>query len=230
MAANPASILDSVKKNLGFDPEYQAFDLDILTHINSAFGDLQQMGVGADTGFVISDNTIVWDQYVTDLSIQSLIRLYICMKTKLGFDPPVTSFAIDAVQKQIEELGFRINLAAEHLSPPAPPADVIVEEGWVPVIVRLQYAAVVTPIAVEGNMFYLTLTGDCTINAPVSGTDGQHITLDLTSNGHAVTWGPGWNFGSAGLPALSPGGKSDVISAYYRESSAEWFAGYTPGF
>src|SRR5215831_11802639 len=36
MAANPESVLDSVKQTLGFQPEYQAFDLDILLHAISA--------------------------------------------------------------------------------------------------------------------------------------------------------------------------------------------------
>ena len=38
------SILSSVKKMLGLPEEYDAFDLDIITHINSAFTVLTQLG------------------------------------------------------------------------------------------------------------------------------------------------------------------------------------------
>ena len=38
------SILTSVKKMLGLSEEYDAFDLDIITHINSVFTILTQMG------------------------------------------------------------------------------------------------------------------------------------------------------------------------------------------
>ena len=40
------SILDSIKKILGMPPEYDAFDTDLVIHINSVFGILAQLGVG----------------------------------------------------------------------------------------------------------------------------------------------------------------------------------------
>jgi hypothetical protein len=38
------SILNSVKKMLGSTPDYEYFDQDIIIHINSVFGILNQMG------------------------------------------------------------------------------------------------------------------------------------------------------------------------------------------
>lgn len=49
------SILNSTKKILGIAAEYKAFDLDIITHINSVFATLQQLGVGPVEGFMIDD-------------------------------------------------------------------------------------------------------------------------------------------------------------------------------
>ena len=50
------SILDTIKKMLGVDSSYDAFDIDIITHINSVFMNLFQIGVGPITPFSIKDN------------------------------------------------------------------------------------------------------------------------------------------------------------------------------
>lgn len=239
MPANPNSILDTVKKAVGLDPELEAFDLEITMFINSAFGYLRQLGVGSDTGFIISDNTTLWSQYVTSLKILSMVKQYISMFVKLAFDPPATSFGIDAVKGMIEQLGWRINIVAEEENPPSDPfgsvGSTVITQGGVmttffaPKVIILQFASTVTPDASTGNVFYLELTADCTINSPSEGTDGQHITLEVTSNGFNVTWGSGWNFGDQGTPTLSAD-KTDVISAYYRTDVADWRTGFTPGF
>ena len=39
------SILDTIKKLLGIQPEYTSFDEDIIVGINSAFAALNQIGV-----------------------------------------------------------------------------------------------------------------------------------------------------------------------------------------
>ncbi len=243
MAANPASILDSVKKTIGLEPEYDVFDLDITLQINMAFGLLRQMGVGSDTGFIIQDNTTLWSQYITNLALLGMVKSYIYMVVKLAFDPPATSFGIKATQDLISELAWRINVAAEEENPPSDPfaddsesqeAGVVLIGGvmqgyFAPRTVQIDYASVVTPDAKSGNVFYLTLTGPCQINAPVNGVDGQHITLELASGGFSVTWGTGWNFGAGGTPELSSA-KTDIISAVCKEPAAEWWAGFTSGF
>ena len=235
---NPESILDSVKKTLGFDSTYTVFDLDITLGINSAFGSLQQLGVGADGGFTIADNTTLWSQYISELLYLGMVKQYIFLSVKLMFDPPGTSFGIEAIEKQIDQLAWRINSAFEGLHPPSDPFATSDDSGASAVtptyfkieIVQLTFASVIEPDASDGNTFYLTMTGDCTINTPVNGVDGHHITLELISNGHAVTWGSGWNFGDSGVPDLSGSGRTDVISAVYRQSAASWYAGFTPGF
>jgi hypothetical protein len=235
---NPASILDSVKKVLGFDPDYTAFDLDITLHINSAFGALWQVGVGGDEGFMIADNTTLWSQYVTSLSYLGLIKQYVCLSVRMAFDTPNTSFVIGAVEKQIEQLLWRINIAAEHINPPTDPfAPVDTGPGggatttyFKVKAVNLTFADIVTLDAGEGNTFYLTADADCTINAPVNGTDGEHITLALTTNAAGITWGSGWNFGGAGVPQLSSNNRTDIISAVYRQSESDWYAGFAVGF
>jgi hypothetical protein len=51
------SILTSTKKILGVSADDTVFDLDIITHINSAFSTLCQLGIGPATGFMIEDAT-----------------------------------------------------------------------------------------------------------------------------------------------------------------------------
>jgi hypothetical protein len=232
------SILDSVKKFVGLSPSDLSFDLDVVLAINGAFGALKQLGVGSDTGFIIADNTTLWSQYVSDLAYLGMIKMYVIMAVKLAFDPPATSFGIAAVQEQIQQLAWRINIEAEHINPPSDPfgmVDPLFEGGdlktaFSPKVVNLVYSSVITPDATAGNVFYLTLQGNAVINAPVGGHDGQHITLELSSAGYNVVWGSGWNFGDPGTPTLSTDGKADIISAYYKETAAQWRAGFTPGF
>ena len=107
---NPDSILDSVKKVLGFSPDYTAFDLDITMFINAAFGGLRLLGVGGDNGFMIADNSTIWAQYTQQLAYLALVQQYICLTVKLAFDPPATSFALDAYQKQIERVSWLLNV------------------------------------------------------------------------------------------------------------------------
>ena len=108
------SILDTVKKSLGLDSAYDAFDSDILLHINGVFFTLNQLGVGPIDGFSIDDNSITWDDYLgsTDKNL-SVVKQYVFLRVKLLFDPPTTSFAIDAIKKQIDELEWRLNVYVE---------------------------------------------------------------------------------------------------------------------
>lgn len=129
MPPNPQSILDSVKKALGIDSSYTPFDLDVVMHINSVFGSLQQLGVGPNTGFMITDNTTLWTDYTNEPLLLGLVRSFMYMKVRLIFDPPATSFAIEALEKVLGEYEFRLNSAAEFLNPPTDPYGIIAGRG-----------------------------------------------------------------------------------------------------
>ena len=108
------SILDSIKKLIGFDPLYTAFDLDVTMHINSAFATLNQLGVGPLDGFVVTDRNNTWDSFVSDLIQRSMVKNYVYIKTRLIFDPPSTSFTITALDNLTKELEWRLcSLASE---------------------------------------------------------------------------------------------------------------------
>lgn len=108
-----SSILNDTKKNLGISADYTAFDLDVKMHINSALSTLGQLGIGPAQGFEVTDDTAQWADFLgTDLRLNSA-KTYVYLKTRLVFDPPATSYLIAAVQKQIEELEFRLNVVRE---------------------------------------------------------------------------------------------------------------------
>lgn len=108
-------ILNSTKKVLGIADDYTVFDLDIITYINTAFSTLNQLGVGPPEGFMIEDDSAEWDDYIADDDIQlNAVKSYIFLRTKMLFDPPTIGYLIDAYQKQIDELEWRLNVKREN--------------------------------------------------------------------------------------------------------------------
>jgi hypothetical protein len=108
------SILKSTKKILGIADDYDVFDLDIITHINTAFSTLTQLGVGPIEGFMIEGENEVWTDFIMDDIEYNSVRSYVFLKVRQLFDPPSTSYLIEATQNQIRELEWRLNVRREH--------------------------------------------------------------------------------------------------------------------
>ena len=111
------SILLTTKKALGLADDYTAFDQDIIMHINSVFSTLVMLGVGPETGFVIEDNTKTWNEFTSDVRLNS-VKSYMYLKVRLLFDPPSTSFVLNALQEQLKELEWRMNVYREVYATP----------------------------------------------------------------------------------------------------------------
>ena len=107
------SILTSIKKLLGPEEIYEHFDADIIMHINSAFSTLTQLGVVPEEGFVIKDKTAIWTDFIQDDKRLEFVKTYIYLKVKLVFDPPLSSSVLDAMNRQINELEWRLNVAVD---------------------------------------------------------------------------------------------------------------------
>lgn len=107
------SILTSIKKLLGISEDYEHFDADIIMHINSVFMILTQLGVGPPDGFSIEDDSSVWSNFIGDSSNIESVKSYVYLKVKLLFDPPLSSAAMEASNRLISELEWRLTLAAE---------------------------------------------------------------------------------------------------------------------
>lgn len=111
---NAGSILTSVKKLLGIAEEYTQFDTDIIIHINTIFMALQQMGIGPNDGFSITDENDLWIDFMEDSILLNSVKTYMYLRVKLLFDPPLTSSTVDSFNKLISELEFRMNSKAEY--------------------------------------------------------------------------------------------------------------------
>jgi len=109
----PDSILDGTKAALGIESDYTAFDRDIMMHINTVFSDLHQLGIGPDEGFEISDASTTWDDYLDGDMLLNQVPTYMYLRVRLLFDPPATSFHIQAMQEQIQALEWRLNVKRE---------------------------------------------------------------------------------------------------------------------
>ena len=104
------SILTSVKKLLGITEEYEQFDVDIVLHINTILSILSQIGVGPSKGFTIRDASSTWYDFLGDDCRYELVKTFVYLKVRLLFDPPTSSSVTEAINRQINELEWRISI------------------------------------------------------------------------------------------------------------------------
>jgi len=79
---NDDSILETTKKLVGIEPDNTDFDTEIVTHINSVFFTLQQLGVGPKLGFMIMGSEETWSQFILLEQIMA-VKSYMGLKVKL---------------------------------------------------------------------------------------------------------------------------------------------------
>lgn len=116
------SILLTIKKMIGPSADYDVFDTDLLVHINSTIGTLDQVGFHLSTPFVVTSEEETWDDYFAavkhpddghddfdDMTMRTVID-YIYLKVRMLFDPPTSSFVLEAMKEQSKELEWRISV------------------------------------------------------------------------------------------------------------------------
>lgn len=103
------SILTSVKKALGILPEATEFDDELIIHINSVLGILTQEGLGPTEGYAIESDQETYEDFLGTNKMQlSLAKLFVPLKVRLAFDPPMNSGTTEALTKRAEELEYRL--------------------------------------------------------------------------------------------------------------------------
>jgi len=102
------SILTSIKKLLGIAEEFTQFDQDIIIHINAVFSILNQMGVGTEKAFFISDETSIWSDFLDDREDLEMIKSYMYMKVRMMWDPPTSSTLAESMKNMISEYEWRM--------------------------------------------------------------------------------------------------------------------------
>lgn len=106
------SILETIKKELGIEPDYTHFDPDLIVAINGAFMVLWQLGIGPEEVYAIEDKYNTWDEFAGP-GVSDLVKADIALRVKLFFDPPSNSFLVDSLNKQINEYEFRMLVQAD---------------------------------------------------------------------------------------------------------------------
>lgn len=113
------SILESVKKFIGFAREYTPFDDDIILQINSCIATLSQVGIDFVENFSVTNYDETWDDFYYAISTEGndfnpttfeMVKNYIYIKSRIVFDPPSSSFVLDALKQKGEELEWRISI------------------------------------------------------------------------------------------------------------------------
>lgn len=110
------SILGSIRKLVGgveTEGGEGPFDQDLIIHINSVFDIVHQLGVGPDEPFFITDDSETWDDFFADVKTINMVKSYMYLKTKLLFDPPTTGVLHEAMERQIQEFEWRLQVAGD---------------------------------------------------------------------------------------------------------------------
>jgi hypothetical protein len=117
------SILESIKKVLNLAPDFTTFDQDVIMHINSVFSTLSQLGVGPELGLMIEGADETWTDFLGSDPRLNHIKTYTYLRVRMLFDPPATGFHTTAMEHQIKELEWRINVQREDVEwvDPNPP-------------------------------------------------------------------------------------------------------------
>lgn len=108
------SILTSIKKLLGISAEYEHFDQDLVMHINSVFMTLNQLGVGPEEGFSISDEDAIWSDFLKDKKLLEAVKSYMYLKVRLLFDPPASSTVMESMNRLANEFEWRLYIAVDY--------------------------------------------------------------------------------------------------------------------
>lgn len=109
------SILQDIRMAVGLDATTFDFDTELLMHINSSIGKLNQNGIG---NFLVLDNeTQTWEELQNPLQVEGnkyfqMVPLFIALNTKLLFDPPPPS-SVPQYVNNIEQSLWRLKIAYE---------------------------------------------------------------------------------------------------------------------
>lgn len=108
------SILETISKLLGVQVSEDFFDTDIMVHINSAFNQLCQLGVGPNTPYRITGTEETWSDFMPNISDFEDVKTYIYLYVRLIFDPPTSGFVTDAIKARMAELEWRMYVQADN--------------------------------------------------------------------------------------------------------------------
>ena len=102
------SVLSSTKQMLGISPEDTSFDVNVIMDINTALTILMDLGLTEVEDQIVTSDKMTWDELLGGRTDIEYVKTYVYQKVKMIFDPPTSTAAIDAMQRSISELEWRI--------------------------------------------------------------------------------------------------------------------------
>ena len=102
------SVLSSTKQMLGISPEDTSFDVNVIMSINTALTILMDLGLTEVEDQIVTSDKMTWDELLGGRTDIEYVKTYVYQKVKMIFDPPTITAAIDAMQRSISELEWRI--------------------------------------------------------------------------------------------------------------------------
>jgi hypothetical protein len=73
---------------------------------------LFQLGIGPGLDFKVTGIDESWSELINGLTDVEGVKSYILLKTKLQFDTPPNSFTINDIEAQLDEITWRLMVAA----------------------------------------------------------------------------------------------------------------------
>lgn len=109
------SILEDIRESVGLARDANDFDTELIMHINSAIGKLNQNGIG--NFLVVENDSSTWGDLqnpnqTTGNEYFQMVPQFIKLDTKLLFDPPPPS-NVQYHSSSIDQLLWRLKLAYE---------------------------------------------------------------------------------------------------------------------
>lgn len=105
-------ILSDIKKLLGPGDDYDAFDRDIVMHINAGFGRLCTLGVGPSSPFHIETGEETWSEFDTDVELYMLQRFFF-LYIKPIFDPSANSVIMQTYKEELDKIEWLMQSVSE---------------------------------------------------------------------------------------------------------------------
>ena len=103
------SILADLKEVLTGNSTDTDFDDDLKLYANSEFSKLKQIGVGPEEGFEIESGNEEWTDFISDdVSLRSMVKVYIITAVRLIFNPPQNGTAYNSMEEVKNELYWRM--------------------------------------------------------------------------------------------------------------------------
>lgn len=101
------SILNTIREMLGPDSGDDAFSTDLIVHINTYLGRLNQLGVGKK-GFRIQDETATWSEFLDGFEDFDSVKSYVYIKVKQIFDTSASSTIVQVLKEEANEIEWRL--------------------------------------------------------------------------------------------------------------------------